>query len=95
MKKIYLKTLENYIAYANGYNQSKHYDVLLWTKSQKTSLRRKLIADLGVGVSESLCLIFDEMLEFENYEAHDFVIMHRYTFELFVDRMNKYINERH
>lgn len=93
MKKIYLKTLENYIAYAEGYNQSKHFDVLLWTKSQKTSLRGKLFVDHGVGASESLCLIFDEMLEFENYEAHDFVIIHRYTFELFVERMNKYIDE--
>jgi hypothetical protein len=95
MKKIYLKTVENYIAYANGYNQSKNYDVLLWTKSQKTSLRSKLFVDYGVGVKESLCLIFDEMLEFENYEAHDFVIIHRYTFELFVDRMNKYIDEKY
>ena len=94
MKKIYLKTVENYIAYANGYNQSKHYDVLLWTINDKRKIRDKLLVDHGL-YDDSLCLIFDEMLNFGAYYAHDFVLVHRCDFHRFIVKMNDAINEKH
>jgi hypothetical protein len=94
MKKIYLKTLENYIAYANGYNQSKHYDVLLWTINDKIKIRDKLFVDHGL-CDDSLCLIFDEMLVSGAYYAHDFVLVHICDFHRFIVKMNDLINEKH
>jgi hypothetical protein len=93
MKKIYLKTLEDYIAAANGYNQSTHFDVFLWTVENQKKIAFKLFIDNGI-CDNSLCEIFDEMLEFGAYYAYDFVLLHRCDFEYFLWKMNQIINQK-
>jgi len=94
MKEKILKQLADFSRYAEGYNCSKDYDVLLWSNEKVKSLNNMLFIDYGIG-DDLLCYCFDDWMETWGYKAHDYVLLHRSNFDRLTGYLEYQINEKY
>lgn len=94
MKEKILKQLADFSRYAEGYNCSKDYDVLLWSNEKVKSLNNMLLIDYGIG-DDLLCYCFDDWLGTWSNKEYDYVLKYRCDFDRLIGHLEYQINEKY
>lgn len=94
MKEKILKQLADFSRYAEGYNCSKDYAILLWSNEKLESLKTMLFIDYGIG-DDLLCFCFDDWMETWSNKAHEYVLLYRYDFDRLLEQLQYQINEKY
>jgi hypothetical protein len=93
-KKHLFKLLADFSRYAEGYNCSKDYAILLWSVSKVGNLQSMLFDD-SKGYNSHLADYFEQFMKDWQYSAYDYVLLHRCDFDRLLGELEYQINEKY